>query len=128
MIIDLGLYLKTLETHDPDNFKPISSLRGLDLFQKAKIKYNPTTGMKREIVKLIGNLCEKHTLNQNIIREKGGIPFLLDCTQIDIRNDFIQQWAILAIKNALENNPENQRFVASLEQKSDRKLEISNLL
>uniref|UniRef100_A0A8C6V1V2 Ataxin-10 n=1 Tax=Neogobius melanostomus TaxID=47308 RepID=A0A8C6V1V2_9GOBI len=77
--------------------------------------YSPVISFKAHLIRLIGNLCHNKTDNQNKIRELEGIPLILDNCNIDSNNPFINQWAVFAIRNLLQNNLENQKLVASLE-------------
>ena len=54
-----------------------------------------------------------HTAAQ--VREEGAIPLILACTNIDESNPFAKEWAILAIRNLCECNPENQALIAALQ-------------
>nr|XP_057933983.1 ataxin-10 isoform X2 [Doryrhamphus excisus] len=78
---------------------------------------SPVISFKAHLIRLIGNLCYNHTINQNKVRELEGIPVILDNCNIDSNNPFISQWSIFAIRNLLEHNPKNQELVASLEQR-----------
>ncbi|XP_011498916.1 PREDICTED: ataxin-10 [Ceratosolen solmsi marchali] len=88
------------EAEDPNNHVCFKS-----------IEAHPAYRFKARLIRVIGNLVYKHKKNQNLIRENDGIPLLLDCCNIDARNPMITQWAILAIRNLLEDNPENQEVV-----------------
>ena len=80
----------------------------------ASIAAEPGYGFKRNLVQLIGNMCFRHRGNQDRVRELKGIPTILQQCNIDSKNAFINQWAILAIRNLCENNLENQAFLLSL--------------
>ncbi|XP_054609060.1 ataxin-10 [Dunckerocampus dactyliophorus] len=79
--------------------------------------HSPVISFKAHLIRLIGNLCYTHTINQNKVRELEGIPLILDNCNIDSNNPFISQWSIFAIRNLLEHNTKNQELVASLEQR-----------
>lgn len=70
--------------------------------------------LKRDLVKLIGNMAYECKPNQDLIREMNGIPLVLDQTSIDGRNPYIQQWSVLAIHNICKDNNENKGILASL--------------
>ncbi|KAM6986681.1 ataxin-10 isoform 2-T2 [Aplochiton taeniatus] len=78
---------------------------------------SPSVSFKAHLIRLIGNLCHGHTINQNKVRQLEGIPLILDNCNIDSNNPFISQWAIFAIRNLLEHNPQNQEQVAALERR-----------
>ncbi|XP_071961611.1 ataxin-10-like [Antedon mediterranea] len=75
---------------------------------------HPKHGFKRDLIRLVGNMCFRHKDNQNKIRDLNGISLLLDNCSIDPHNPFISQWATLAIRNVCENNLENQRFIEEM--------------
>ncbi|XP_033115272.1 ataxin-10-like isoform X2 [Anneissia japonica] len=78
---------------------------------------HPSHGFKRDLIRLVGNMCFRHTYNQNKVRELEGIPLLLDNCTIDSNNPFISQWATLAIRNVCENNRENQEIIKGMNTK-----------
>eukprot|EP00026_Physarum_polycephalum_P016571 Phypoly_transcript_17506.p1 GENE.Phypoly_transcript_17506~~Phypoly_transcript_17506.p1 ORF type:complete len:117 (-),score=28.70 Phypoly_transcript_17506:265-615(-) len=63
---------------------------------------------------LIANLTYNNKGNQDEVRELGGVELVLNHCNIDDTNPFIREWAIYAIKNLLEGNPENQEIVRGL--------------
>ena len=94
------------------------------------------------IVRLIGNLCYRCKENQDHIRhiavpvpkhsegnvqeytqfskaavsvERNGLHVLLSCTSFAYGCFTLREWAIVAIRNALEGNLENQKIVEELE-------------
>ncbi|XP_015245748.1 PREDICTED: ataxin-10 [Cyprinodon variegatus] len=79
--------------------------------------YSPVISFKAHLIRLIGNLCHNNAANQNKVRDLDGIPLILDNCNIDGNNPFISQWAIFAIRNLLENNPQSQQLVASLKRR-----------
>ncbi|XP_066142792.1 ataxin-10 isoform X2 [Euwallacea fornicatus] len=74
-------------------------------------------GFKADLIRLIANLCWRNRVMQELAREAELIPVLLDCCNMDAKNPFIIQWAILAIRNICENNRENQLIIGGLTQK-----------
>ncbi|XP_060535024.1 ataxin-10 [Cylas formicarius] len=78
------------------------------------IRENPFFCFKADLIRLIGNVCWRDRKMQDLAREAEVIPVLLDCCNIDANNPFIIQWVILAVRNLCDNNPENQKFIASL--------------
>ncbi|XP_059366463.1 ataxin-10-like [Carassius carassius] len=75
---------------------------------------HPALSFKAHLVRLIGNLCHGHIVNQDKVRELDGIALILDNCSIDSNNPFISQWAVFAIRNILEHNLENQKLIQSL--------------
>ncbi|KAI9022306.1 spinocerebellar ataxia type 10 protein domain-containing protein, partial [Phycomyces nitens] len=70
--------------------------------------------LKRECVRFIGAMCFGDFEMQEKIRQLGGIPLILAQCRIDDNNPYIREYAVLAIRNILENNPENQRLVEEM--------------
>ncbi|XP_060602596.1 ataxin-10-like [Ruditapes philippinarum] len=75
---------------------------------------HPVYGLKRDIIRLLGNMAYKHQVNQNLIRELDGIPLILEQTNIDGKNPFITQWSVFAIHNLTEQNADNRQYIAQL--------------
>ncbi|XP_064606700.1 ataxin-10-like isoform X2 [Liolophura sinensis] len=71
-------------------------------------------GLKRDLIRLTGNMVYRNVTNQNLVRQLDGIPLILDHTSIDERNPFITQWSIFAIRNLCEDNQENKAVIAAL--------------
>ncbi|XP_006817076.1 ataxin-10-like [Saccoglossus kowalevskii] len=76
---------------------------------------NPVFGFKRDLIRLIGNMCYKNKDNQDMVRISEGIPLILEHCNIDEHNPFISQWAIFAIHNICEQNADNQDVIASMQ-------------
>lgn len=75
---------------------------------------HPGLNFKCNLVRLLGNLCHQNPEAQNQVNRLEGITPLLECCNLDARNPFIQQWAVLAIRNICKNNPKNQEVIRSL--------------
>ncbi|KAK8789087.1 hypothetical protein V5799_021140 [Amblyomma americanum] len=82
----------------------------------SELTVHPSFGFKRDLVQLIGNMCHQNRKHQDLVRNLEGMPVILDACSLDAKNPFIIQHAILAIRNLLEGNLENQAIVASLVQ------------
>ncbi|XP_076861079.1 ataxin-10 isoform X2 [Brachyhypopomus gauderio] len=91
-----------------------SAAHEFSLTQPSGAGVHPAVSFKAHLIRLIGNLCHRHTANQDQIRELDGIALVLDCCSIDSNNPFISQWAVFAIRNILEHNVENQKLVQGL--------------
>ncbi|CDO54388.1 conserved hypothetical protein [Geotrichum candidum] len=74
--------------------------------------------VKARIITLLGILTMGNRAVQDEIRERQGLELVLSNCIIDIHNPFIKERAIICLRYLLENNPENQAFVAKLEAKS----------
>jgi len=79
-----------------------------------KMESDPVFGFKRDLIRLIGNLCHENRENQDQVREINGIELLLDCSPIDGKNPYISQWVIFAIRNICLGNQENQAVLNSV--------------
>ncbi|KAI5964061.1 uncharacterized protein KGF55_002003 [Candida pseudojiufengensis] len=77
----------------------------------------PYSSAKSYIIISLSYMTYQSTKNQNLIRELGGLALILSNCQIDENNPFIKEQAILCVKYLLENNSQNQQFVAELEAK-----------
>lgn len=75
---------------------------------------DPRRNFKKDLVRLIGNMSHRCRPNQELVRQTEGIPLLLDVCNLDAKNPYIIQWVVLAIRNLLEDNWENQKVVARL--------------
>lgn len=121
LLITCSVLLKNMHSlgkTGENNFTSIQKLSDLSVStQRSDICEHPAFEFKSCLVKLLGNLCWRHPQNQNQVRELDCIPVLLDCCNIDARNPFIMQWAVLAIRNLCENNLENQAVIASMTRK-----------
>ncbi|CAG8465761.1 12145_t:CDS:2 [Acaulospora colombiana] len=71
--------------------------------------------IKRNIVKVIGNMSFENKIVQDEVRELGGIPLVLNQCNIDDNNPYIREQAIFAIRSLLVGNPDNQKFVDELQ-------------
>lgn len=90
------------------------------------------------LVRLIGNMCYKCVSNQDIVREtqvpfpdtsnipvqvsdsgpniaRSGLHVLLSCTSFSYGCFTLREWALVAIRNVLDNNKQNQNVVYQLE-------------
>ncbi|CAI2164691.1 7506_t:CDS:2 [Funneliformis geosporum] len=80
-------------------------------FQQASSEF---AFIKRDIVKIIGNMAYENKIVQDEVRKLGGIPLILNQCNIDDNNPYIREHAIFAIRNILIHNPENQKLVEQL--------------
>uniref|UniRef100_A0A834R3E2 Ataxin-10 n=1 Tax=Sarcoptes scabiei TaxID=52283 RepID=A0A834R3E2_SARSC len=113
ILIKLLLQLQLLAKSEASIFAVKSRLDDLD---ESMNGINPVFGFKRDIIGLIANCLHKNREGQDYLRESGALYALLECTRIDQNNPFIQQWCIFALRNALEANESNQKFVQNLQE------------
>lgn len=83
------------------------------------VEPHPALNFKCNLVRLLGNLCYQNPAAQDQARELEVIAPLLECSNLDARNPFIQQWSILAIRNFCEKNPQNQELINSMTRRGD---------
>ncbi|KAJ1976400.1 Ataxin-10, partial [Dimargaris verticillata] len=84
--------------------------------------------IKRNLVSIIGNLGHRNKTLQDLARERGGVELILGHCNIDDNNPYIKEHAVLAIRNLLEGNTENQALVQTLEpQEAVTHPDIANL-
>ncbi|KAF9904192.1 hypothetical protein EC991_002940 [Linnemannia zychae] len=72
-------------------------------------------GLKRDIVRLIGNLAYRSRHVQDRIRSCNGLIVMLSQCNIDDANPYLREYAILAMKNILTGNAENQALIEELQ-------------
>ncbi|KAF8727186.1 hypothetical protein AX14_007502 [Amanita brunnescens Koide BX004] len=106
----LDLFLPRINFGKPVASGPLSAVKTYD-------ETNDVTGfsyLKRDLVRLLGILCHKERKVQDRIRECGGIQIIMNMCVIDERNPYLKEHAILALRNILEDNGENQNVVESI--------------
>ncbi|KAK4346995.1 hypothetical protein RND71_033334 [Anisodus tanguticus] len=81
----------------------------------SSFKCSPYQGFRRDIVAILGNCAYRRRHVQDEIRDKNGIPLLLQQCVVDDDNPFLREWGIWCVRNLLEGNAENQGAVADLE-------------
>ncbi|KNC81635.1 hypothetical protein SARC_06058, partial [Sphaeroforma arctica JP610] len=67
------------------------------------------------LIRLLGNVASRNSHAQDQLRESEGLVLFLNHCQLDDRNPYIKEWAVLALRNALEGNKRNQQLVAGME-------------
>ncbi|KAL9713638.1 hypothetical protein Ac2012v2_003249 [Leucoagaricus gongylophorus] len=71
--------------------------------------------LKRDLVRLLGILCHGKRTVQDRVREARGIEVVMNMCIIDERNPYLQEHAILTLRNLLKDNSENQNVVDSIQ-------------
>lgn len=71
--------------------------------------------LRRDLIRLTGNLCFKNRSIQDKVRILEGIPLIMESCNIDDANPFMQQWALFTIRNLCDGNLKNQKEIAKLE-------------
>ncbi|KAH7872988.1 spinocerebellar ataxia type 10 protein domain-containing protein [Lentinula edodes] len=70
--------------------------------------------LKRDLVRLLGILCNEDRAVQDRLRKCGGIELVLNLCVIDERNPYLREHAIFALHNLLKDNPANQAVVEEI--------------
>ncbi|KAL6649099.1 hypothetical protein ACP70R_013323 [Stipagrostis hirtigluma subsp. patula] len=78
-------------------------------------KVCPYIGYRRDLVAIIANCLHGRKEVQDEIRKLNGIMLLLQQCVVDEENPYLREWGLLAVKNLLEGNVENQKEVSELE-------------
>eukprot|EP00271_Cylindrocystis_brebissonii_P006864 TRINITY_DN19728_c0_g1_i1.p1 TRINITY_DN19728_c0_g1~~TRINITY_DN19728_c0_g1_i1.p1 ORF type:complete len:768 (+),score=146.94 TRINITY_DN19728_c0_g1_i1:392-2695(+) len=75
----------------------------------------PYKGYRKDVVALLACGCFRSPAAQNAVREKGGIPTVLQqCVAVD-GAPFLREWGLFAVRNLLEGNEANQEAVREME-------------
>uniref|UniRef100_A0AAV1TXV4 Ataxin-10 domain-containing protein n=1 Tax=Peronospora matthiolae TaxID=2874970 RepID=A0AAV1TXV4_9STRA len=80
---------------------------------QARTKGEPL-GYRSSLIRLIGNLCFRHTEHQDLVRENGNLPLFLSHCNIDEANPMIREWSLVALRNLCEGNEANQAYINAL--------------
>ncbi|KAF5352890.1 hypothetical protein D9757_012091 [Collybiopsis confluens] len=70
--------------------------------------------LKRDLVRLLGILCNENRAVQDRLRKCGGIEVVMNLCAIDDRNPYLREHAIFALHNLLKDNPANQAVVEEI--------------
>jgi len=98
--------LKVDKPKSPFLFHPIR-LESLHWLEES-IKY---PAVKRDLIRIIGNLCYRNKQCKAQVRDLGGIPLILNYCKLDAYNPYIKEWGIMAIRNICEDDLENQKIL-----------------
>eukprot|EP01117_Protostelium_nocturnum_P013052 TRINITY_DN4840_c0_g2_i1.p1 TRINITY_DN4840_c0_g2~~TRINITY_DN4840_c0_g2_i1.p1 ORF type:complete len:532 (-),score=164.81 TRINITY_DN4840_c0_g2_i1:835-2208(-) len=71
-------------------------------------------GFKRDLITILANISYKHKGVQDKARELDIFPMLLSNCKIDEKNPYIKEWSILALRNLLDQNHDNQAAVEAI--------------
>lgn len=72
---------------------------------------------KSLLIEIMAFVCHESFKSQEKVRELHGLEVVLSCCNIDEDNPYIKERSILCLRFLLENNKQNQDFVALLEAK-----------
>jgi hypothetical protein len=68
-------------------------------------------GYKSNLIRILGNICHSHRENQDLIRQHGGIPLILNHCAVDYENPYLREWSVLCLRNVCEDNLEIQELI-----------------
>ncbi|CCM05403.1 uncharacterized protein FIBRA_07619 [Fibroporia radiculosa] len=71
--------------------------------------------VKRDLVRLLGILSSNNRGVQDRVRACGGIPVVMNLCVVDDQNPYMKEHAILALRNLLHENKENQAVVHEIQ-------------
>ncbi|XP_050524339.1 ataxin-10 isoform X1 [Daktulosphaira vitifoliae] len=111
-IIDLLKYVHERSKNN-NEFSEVKNLS--TLFSGSEIISHSRFCFKSDIIRLISNICHNNLDNQNMIRTEHVIPILLECCSFDAKNPLMREWSIVALRNILNGNLNNQTFVANID-------------
>jgi len=75
----------------------------------------PFAGIKRDIVRLLSALCFDDIEVGNAVREAGGVELVLGMCEVDDRNPYLREHALLCVRNLMMGNPANQAIIAEMD-------------
>eukprot|EP01126_Amoeba_proteus_P009027 TRINITY_DN13434_c0_g1_i2.p1 TRINITY_DN13434_c0_g1~~TRINITY_DN13434_c0_g1_i2.p1 ORF type:complete len:155 (+),score=38.12 TRINITY_DN13434_c0_g1_i2:875-1339(+) len=114
-LLEMAFILLQNYPSQPKGLLPTRTNPTLDHHHHQHHTNNHPSALKSQLTRIIANLSFHSSLSQNLVRELGGLPVLLNNCIIDDSNPFLREWSILALRNLTEGNPENQNFIASLQ-------------
>uniref|UniRef100_A0A1B0CQV2 Ataxin-10 n=1 Tax=Lutzomyia longipalpis TaxID=7200 RepID=A0A1B0CQV2_LUTLO len=108
--------VQTLSSQGDAPFAPLGKLEDFSSTSEAAQEAEKEIffELKTLLVRLIANLSHKNRKNQDLAREMKALLTICGCTTMDARNPMMKEWAIVALKNLLEGNAENQNVIHSL--------------
>ena len=71
-------------------------------------------GYKSDIIAVLGNLAYRRPAVQGIMAKQGALELLLSSTKFDPDAAIVREWALWAVKNMCDNNPEVQAEIGKL--------------
>nr|CAD1835437.1 unnamed protein product [Ananas comosus var. bracteatus] len=102
--------------YSPSLDAPIDSLLNAGLFELLLTSLRELEPpQSRDLVSVIANCLHRRRRVQDEVRRQNGIPLLLQQCVVDEDNPLLREWGLLAVRNLLEGNVENQKEVAEFE-------------
>ncbi|PKA45885.1 hypothetical protein AXF42_Ash016911 [Apostasia shenzhenica] len=105
----VNLVLDLLEQLEPPSLVRRSMANtGGRVIQTEGKRVCPYRGFRRDLVSVISNCLNGRKQVQDEVRKMNAIPLLLQQCVIDDDNPFLREWGLLAVRNLVEGNAENQ--------------------
>jgi len=70
--------------------------------------------IQTKLIRIITNLTYEDSIAQDIVREEGGIPVILNSCIIKDTNPYMREWCILALRNLCIDNEQNQEYISNI--------------
>jgi len=86
-------------------------------YPKASAQYDRF--YKASILAILGNACYGRKYFQDAVASRGGVDLLLSQCRGDMSSPLSREWALWAVRNLCEGNPEAQAAIAELKQCSN---------
>ncbi|CAH1784271.1 unnamed protein product [Owenia fusiformis] len=109
----LGTVIDLLKNITELGKQPDSVFSCVNKLKSKKTSESPAHGVKCSLIQLIANLVHKNKANQNMVKDTGGLELIMNLTKIDGNNPFITEWAVLALRNLCEDNPDIRSIIAN---------------
>jgi ataxin-10 len=120
LLLDVGILdfvLSLLGELEPPAIVRKSMVKNDNSSPVEMVRVCPYRGYRRDVVSVIGNLLHRRKRVQDEVRDKQAIHLLLQQCVVDEENPYLREWGLLAVRNMLEGNEDNQQEVAELELK-----------
>ncbi|XP_020093913.1 ataxin-10 [Ananas comosus] len=119
-LLNAGLFellLTSLRELEPPAIvrKSMAREQAIDQLTSSPSNVCPYKGYRRDLVSVIANCLHRRRRVQDEVRRQNGIPLLLQQCVVDEDNPLLREWGLLAVRNLLEGNVENQKEVAEFE-------------
>lgn len=82
---------------------------------KEEVTPDGSFAIRRELIRVITNMCSKNKAHQDKVRLLGGVHTVLNHCVVDQQNPYLQQWCIVALRMLMDDNQENQDIVRGLQ-------------
>jgi hypothetical protein len=71
-------------------------------------------GLLSDVVRVVANMVYRNKPNQNLVREKNCLAYVLSHCRFDDMNPHVREWAIFAVSNLMLDNQGNQDVLKSM--------------